>query len=86
MNSSIKIILSAITFLIFHTVQAQNVLTPKALIEMNRISAIGITKDMKQVVYRISKVDVATNTRNSEVFIIPIEGGETPNCRRRSED
>ncbi len=77
MNSSIKNILTSIVVvLFFNSVHAQNVLTPKALIEMNRVSAIGVSKDMKQVVYRVSKVDVASNKRSSELFVIPIEGGE----------
>jgi len=77
MNSSIKIILTSIIAALFFTsIQAQNVLTPQALIEMNRVSAIGVSKDMKQVVYRVSKVDVASNKRTSQTFVIPIEGGE----------
>ena len=55
---------------------AQNVLTPKALIEMNRVSPLGLTKDLSHVVYRVSKVNVNTNSKVSEVFMVLIEGGE----------
>ncbi len=77
MNYLFKIIISgALVIAFISNSLAQNVLTSKALIEMNRVSAIGLSNDRKQVVYRVSKVDVATNTRNSEVFVIPIVGGE----------
>ncbi|MEN8249157.1 MAG: S9 family peptidase [Bacteroidota bacterium] len=56
--------------------QAQEVLTPQSLIELNRVSAIGLTKDKKQVVYRVSKVSIQDNSKTSETFMIPVEGGE----------
>lgn len=76
MKSQKLLIFFALALASSFTSLAQGVLTPKALIEMNRVSAMGLTKDMKSVIYRVSKVDVDANSRSSEVFIIPIEGGE----------
>lgn len=77
MNYRIKLIISgALVIAFLGSSLAQNVLTPQALIEMNRVSAVGLTKDMKQVVYRVSKVNVENNSRSSENFIISLEGGE----------
>lgn len=77
MNYRIKLIISgALVIAFLGSSLAQNVLTPQALIEMNRVSAVGLTKDMKQVVYRVSKVNVESNSRTSETFIISLEGGE----------
>jgi dipeptidyl aminopeptidase/acylaminoacyl peptidase len=76
MNYKIKIVISAVFIVTFSSnVIAQNVLTPKSLIEMNRVSAVGLTKDFKQVVYRVSKVNIDANSRTSEIFVIPLEGG-----------
>ena len=77
MNYKFKLVISAVLLVaISISAIAQNVLTPKALIEMNRVSAVGLTKDMKQVVYAVSKVNVETNSSASETFVISLEGGE----------
>ena len=77
MNYQLKLVISALIIVVISSSAiSQNVLTPEALIEMNRVSGVGLTKDMKQVVYRVSKVDVETNSRSSETFIISLEGGE----------
>ncbi|MFT5860661.1 MAG: dipeptidyl aminopeptidase/acylaminoacyl peptidase [Flavobacteriaceae bacterium] len=50
-------------------------ITPKQLIELNRVSPMGLTDDFTQVVYSVSKVDVAGNSRSSKVFIVNVDGG-----------
>ena len=45
-----------------------NTLTPEMLIELNRVSAIGISDDGENVIYRVSKVDVGANSRDSKTF------------------
>jgi len=76
MKNTKLLISTALFFALGIAAMAQNTLTPQALIEMNRVSAMGLTKDLDNVIYRVSKVDVATNARTSEVYIIPIDGGE----------
>ncbi len=77
MKHKLNIVISTMLLLAFFgNVKAQNVLTPQALIELNRVSAVGLTKDMTEVVYRVSKVNIETNERSLETFIIPINGGE----------
>ena len=53
----------------------QEGITPKQLIELNRVSALGMTEDNSQVVYQVSKVDVANNTRSSKYYMILADGG-----------
>ena len=53
----------------------QEGITPKQLIELNRVSALGMTEDNSQVVYQVSKVDVANNTRSSKYYMIHADGG-----------
>ena len=58
------------------TSYAQNNLTPKMLIEMNRVYAVGITDDGQSVIYSVAKVNVDQNTRTSKLYILPLSGGE----------
>lgn len=51
------------------------VMTPEQLIELNRVSAVGISKDGKQVVYRSSSYDLNTNERSSQLYTVSVAGG-----------
>ncbi len=77
MKTYLKVIIS-IALLIFSCSAAisQGLMTPKTLVELNRVSAVGMTNDLKSVIYRVSKVDIASNSKSSQTYIIPIGGGE----------
>ncbi len=55
---------------------AQNLMTPEQLITLNRVSAVGLTNDLQSVVYTVSKVDLQTNIKSKNTYIIPVKGGE----------
>ena len=57
-----------------HT-QGQNVLTPEGLWQLGRVSAVGITPDAKQVIYRVSTPVVEENTTRVKVYTVPLAGG-----------
>lgn len=57
------------------TIFSQNVITPEALWELGRVSALGVSKDGKSVVYRVTIPSVADNTFNSKVYVVPVTGG-----------
>ncbi len=71
--------IKTISFLILITSHfiafSQNVMTAEQLIELNRISPIGLTTDGESVVYRVSKVDISSNTRKSQLYILPLKDG-----------
>ena len=71
-----KIIVSLLISITFVSVAAQEVMTPKMLLELKKVSAKGITIDGESVIYSISKYNVATDTKVTTTFKIPIEGGE----------
>jgi len=52
------------------------VMSPEQLIELNRVSAVGLSNDGKQVIYKTSTIDLKTNKRSSKVFSVPVKGGE----------
>ncbi|MBL4625160.1 MAG: S9 family peptidase [Flavobacteriales bacterium] len=57
------------------TLGAQN-LTPEMLAEISKVSAVGITKDGKSVVYKVRQYNIEKNEGSTQLYIIPIEGGE----------
>ena len=54
---------------------AQQVLSPEILWKMGRVSALGISKDGKSIVYKVSTPIVAENKSNSKFYTIPVTGG-----------
>lgn len=52
------------------------VMSPEQLIELNRVSAVGLSNDGKQVIYKTSTFDLKTNKQSSKVFSVPVKGGE----------
>lgn len=50
------------------------VMTPEQLIELNRVSAVGLSKDGKQVVYKTSTFDLETNERLSKTHTVSVNG------------
>jgi dipeptidyl aminopeptidase/acylaminoacyl peptidase len=54
---------------------AQEVLSPETLWKLNRVSALGLTKDKKAIVYKVSTPVMEENKSNSKFFTIPVNGG-----------
>ena len=57
------------------TASAQQVLSPETLWKLGRVSAIGISKDGKSIVYKVSTPAVEENKSNSKFYTIPVAGG-----------
>ena len=55
---------------------AQDVMTPELLWKLSRISPLGISKDGKNIIYKVSTPSMAENKSTSEFFSIPIIGGK----------
>jgi dipeptidyl aminopeptidase/acylaminoacyl peptidase len=55
---------------------AQAPLTPEQLLSIGRVGAVGITKDGKSVVYRVSVPDIEANKNSSKLYSISLSGGE----------
>ena len=54
---------------------AQQVLSPETLWKLGRVSALGISKDKKSIVYKVSTPVVEENKSNSKFYTIPVAGG-----------
>lgn len=57
------------------TASAQQVLSPEILWKLGRVSALGISKDGKSIIYKVSTPVVAENKSNSKFYTIPVTGG-----------
>lgn len=55
---------------------AQAPLTPEQLLSIGRVGGVGITKDGKSVVYRVSVPEIEANKNSSKLYLLPITGGE----------
>jgi len=55
---------------------AQQVMTPELLWSLGRVSAVGISKDGKTIVYKVSIPNVAENKSDSKFYTIPVDGGK----------
>ncbi|WP_338377413.1 S9 family peptidase [uncultured Flavobacterium sp.] len=55
---------------------SQAIMTPEKLWELGRVSALGISKDGKSVIYKVSKPDMVENKLNATYYSIPIKGGK----------
>ncbi len=54
---------------------AQQTMTPELLWSLGRVSALGISKDGKSVIYKVSTPNVAENKSGSKFYSIPLTGG-----------
>jgi len=57
------------------TASAQQFLSPETLWKLGRVSVLGISKDGKNLVYKVGTPDVDANKINSKYFTIPVKGG-----------
>ena len=57
------------------SLSAQQTLTPELLWKLGRVSALGISNDGKNVIYKVTTPSVEENNSNSKTFSIPIKGG-----------
>ena len=58
------------------TASAQNVMTPEILWKLGRISPLGISKDGKNIIFKVSTPSVEENKSNSKTYTIPVNGGK----------
>ena len=60
------------------TASAQNVMTPELLWKLGRIAPLGISKDGKNVVYKVSTPSVEENKSNSKFYTVAITFNSIP--------
>ncbi|WP_138477278.1 S9 family peptidase [Dyadobacter bucti] len=53
----------------------QNVLSPEQLWKLGRVSALGLSKSKKEIIYSVSTPDAAENKSNRKTYLLPLAGG-----------
>lgn len=53
----------------------QNVMTPELLWKLGRVTPLGLSKDGKNVVYKVSTPSIEENKSNSKFYTLPVNGG-----------
>ncbi len=56
-------------------VAAQNVMSPELLWKLGRVTALGISTDEKNLIYKVSTPSVEENKSTTKYYSIPINGG-----------
>jgi dipeptidyl aminopeptidase/acylaminoacyl peptidase len=54
---------------------AQNVMTPELLWKLGRATPLGISKDGKNIVYKVTTPSVQENKSDTKFYILPVNGG-----------
>ncbi len=67
------------------TATAQNVMTPELLWKLGRITPLGVSKDGKNIVYKVSTPSVEENKSNSKLYSIPVNGGNAVEIKDTKE-
>ncbi|HMR89160.1 MAG TPA: S9 family peptidase [Saprospiraceae bacterium] len=57
------------------SVETQNVMSPELMWQLGRVSPIGLSKDGKSVIYRVSTPNMDENKFSSKVYSVSINGG-----------
>ncbi len=64
---------------------SQNVMTPELLWKLGRITPLGISKDGKNVVYKVSTPSIEENNSNSKYYTVAINGGTVAEIKDTKE-
>ena len=71
-----KILLTTLTMMSLSAI-SQNVMTPETLWKLGRVTPLGISKDAKNVVYKVTIPSVEENKSNSKFYTVPVNGGNS---------
>ncbi|MFP9113007.1 S9 family peptidase [Flavobacterium sp. RHBU_3] len=58
------------------TAAAQQTMTPELLWSLGRVSAVGISKDGKSIIYRVGTPSITENKSVSKYYKVPVSGGK----------
>ena len=72
-----KIIFSFLISLTVIGLSAQGVMTPEMLVQLNKVSAKGLSKNGDHLIYTVSKYSLESNSKSSTIYEVPISGGKS---------
>ncbi|UQD55379.1 S9 family peptidase [Flavobacterium sp. K5-23] len=69
-----KLLFTTLTMMSLSAI-GQNVMSPETLWELGRVAPLGISKDGKNIVYKVTIPSIEENKSNSKTYTIPVNGG-----------
>ena len=66
-------------------ISQSNLMTPEQLLELHKVSAIGLSEDGKQVMYKTSSFDLRANESSSKTYSVSVQGGEVKELEEGGE-
>jgi dipeptidyl aminopeptidase/acylaminoacyl peptidase len=72
-----KITIAFILSFAFFVMSAQEVMTPEKLLQLNKVSGIGFTKDGNSLIYSITGYSLETNSKSKTTYQMPIAGRDS---------
>ena len=72
----IKLLFVILLFFAFPINAISQVMTPEKLWKLERVSAVGLTKDAKEVIFTSKSYDITANSGSSKTYKISINGDE----------
>ena len=72
-----KIIFSFLISLTVIGLSAQDKMTPEMLVQLNKVSAKGLSKNGDHLIYTVSKYSLESNSKSSKIYEVPISGGKS---------
>ncbi|MFT4757230.1 MAG: dipeptidyl aminopeptidase/acylaminoacyl peptidase [Vicingaceae bacterium] len=69
-----KILITILTIMSLSAI-SQNIMSPEILWELGRVTPLGISKDAKNIVYKVTTPSVDENKSNSKYFFMSVSGG-----------
>ena len=70
-----KHLISLVTIMTLNSLQAQQPLTPEKLLQLHRVSAVGLSQDTQYVLLSVSTPNMAENTFRKEYYKLAVKGG-----------
>lgn len=58
------------------TAMGQKVMTPELLWQVKKVSPVGVTKDQKNLIYKVTSTNVKTQEDTSKTYMISLAGGK----------
>ena len=80
-----KLVLLSLTLMGINSAIAQEVMTPELLWKLGRVTPLGISKDGKNIVYKVTTPSIEDNKSNSKYYTIPVNGGNPTEIKEYKE-
>ncbi len=60
-------------------------MTPELLLEIKRVAPVGLTKDLKNVVFSVTQHNTSKNTKDRKYYLLALSGGEKKEIKKISK-